>query len=71
MGRTLLKFGQMLMVSRRNRSVRQSIILLFTNILLFSGVVFTLEIILIFLGIGNIFLPLTTKALSILNGIFY
>lgn len=71
MGKLLLHIGQRLMISRRNRSVRQSIILLFTNILLLAGIIFTFEIALILLGVGNIFLPWTTKTMQMLHNLFF
>jgi hypothetical protein len=56
-----------LFVSNRNRSLRQGLILLFTYTLIIGGIVFLLEIILILLGIGDIFLPWTSHSLDILR----
>ena len=55
------------MISNRSKSVRKGFILFLTNLLLFAGLVFTIEIALILLGIGNIFLPWTRQALEVLN----
>lgn len=51
------KFGNVLVISRRHRHVRKSVIFLFTNLLVLAGLIFTLEIVLIFLGVGDIILP--------------
>lgn len=67
----LLLLGKRLMISNKNRSVRQGVIYLFTNLLLLSGIVFTLEIVLILLGIGDIFIPLTQRALGFLSGLVF
>lgn len=57
--------------TRKNHSIKQTIIFLFTNLLLLSGLVFLVEIILIILGAGNISLPLTHQALDILQKIVF
>ena len=67
MGRLLLEIGQRLMISNRSNSVRKSVIIFFTNFLLLAGLLFTVEIALILLGIGNVFLPWTRQALEVLN----
>lgn len=67
MGKLILAIGQRLVISNKNKSVRKGFVLFLTNLLLFSGLVFTVEIALILLGIGNIFLPWTRQALEVLN----
>jgi hypothetical protein len=67
MGRMLRR----LIISQRSKSVRQSLIYLFTHLLLLAGVVFTFEIILILLGVGNIFLPVTHKAMGFISGLIF
>lgn len=67
MGKLLLLIGQRLMISNRNRSVRQSLIFIFTNILLLAGIIFTVEIVLILCGVGDVFLPMTYKAIKFLK----
>ncbi|MCX7726708.1 MAG: hypothetical protein N2053_07650 [Chitinispirillaceae bacterium] len=57
--------------TRKSRSIKQTIILLLTNLLLLSGLVFLVEIILIILGVGNVSLPLTHKALELLQKIVF
>ncbi len=61
MGRIILQIGGLLFLNKRHKSVRSSAIFLLTNLLLLAGIVFTVEIILIFLGMGNVFVPLTGK----------
>jgi len=71
MTRILLNIGWRLMISKRHRSVRQSLILLITNFFILSGVVFTVEIVFILLGIGNISFPLTRRSLEIISRIVF
>jgi hypothetical protein len=59
MSKFFLRIGGLLFYSRRRQSVRGSIIFLLTNFLLIAGAIFTIEIIFIFLGMENIFLPMT------------
>ncbi len=67
MSRFLSGIGQRLVISNRHKSVRRSLIFLTTNLLVFAALVFAVEIALILLGIGNIFLPWTRQALNALN----
>ncbi len=71
MGRIILEFGQRLFISNRSNSVRHGFILLLTNLMLFAGLLFAVEIVLILLGIGNIFLPWTRQALDFLNKLVF
>ena len=71
MSRFILGIGQRLVISNRHKSVRKGIIFFFTNLLLFAGLVFAVEIALILLGIGNIFLPWTRQALVFLNTLLF
>jgi len=65
MSKLFLRFGGFLFFNKRHQSVRSSIIFLLTNFLLLAGAVFTLEIILIFLGVQDIFLPMTHMTHSV------
>jgi hypothetical protein len=67
MGKLFLALGHRLVISNKSKSVRKGFLLFCTNCLLFAGLVFTVEIALILLGIGNIFLPWTRQALEVLN----
>lgn len=58
MGKFFFRFGKLLMISRRHRNVRKSVIFLFKNLLILAGLIFTLEIVLILLGVGDIILPI-------------
>lgn len=71
MKKLLTLIGSRLMISHRHRTVRQSIIFLFTNILLLAGIVFLVEIALILLGIGDIFIPLTVHITKFLKSLFF
>jgi len=48
-----------LFFSRRHKSVRKGLVFVVANLLLAASIIFFLEIILIFLGIGNCYIPLT------------
>jgi hypothetical protein len=65
MSKFFLRIGGLVFFNKRHQSVRSSIIFLLTNFLLLAGAVFTIEIILIFLGVGNIFLPMTRMTHSV------
>ena len=71
MGKLLLSIGQRLVISKRDSSVRQGFILFLTNILLLSGLIFLVEIVLIILGVGNIFIPWTTETLNFLHKLVF
>jgi hypothetical protein len=66
MSKFFLRLGGLLFFNKRHQRVRGSIIFLLTNFLLLAGAIFTLEIILIFLGVDNIFLPTTHVTHSVL-----
>lgn len=57
----------MLIISKKNNSVRRAILFLLSHILIFAGIIFTLEIVLVFLGIGDIFIPLTRSSKEFLS----
>ncbi len=59
MSKFFLHLGRLLIFNKRHQSVRRSVIFILTNFLLIAGIIFSLEIILIFLGVGNIFIPMT------------
>jgi hypothetical protein len=67
MARFFLHLGGLLFINKRHKSVRSSIIFLLTNFLLLAGIVFTVEIILIFLGVGNVFFPVTSAVWDFLT----
>jgi len=71
MAKLFLRLGRRLFVSKRKKSVRGSIIFLLTNFLLLTAIIFTVEIILIFLGVGNIFVPLTSPVWSLLTKLVF
>lgn len=60
MAKFFLHVGGAFLFNRRLKRVRNSIIFLFANFLLLASFVFTIEIILIFLSMGNVFVPMTS-----------
>jgi hypothetical protein len=71
MARLFLQLGGLLFFNKRHKSVRGGIIFLLANFLLLSGIIFTVEIILIFLGVGNIFVPVTNAVWDFLTTLVY
>ncbi len=71
MARLFLNLSNMLIISRKSKSVRKGVLVFFNNILVFAAIIFTLEIILIFLGIGDIFIPLTRSAREFISNWFF
>jgi len=71
MARLFLQLGGLLFFNKRHKSVRSGIIFLLANFLLLTGIVFTVEIILIFLGVGNIFVPVTSAVWDFLTKLVY
>jgi hypothetical protein len=65
MSKFFLRFGGLLFFNKKHQSVRGSVIFLLTNFLLLAGAVFTIEIVLIFLGVQDIFLPMTHMTHSV------
>lgn len=59
MRRFFLRFGEILFFSRKHKSVRGGVLFLLTNLLLLASIIFVVEIILIFLAIGDFYIPLT------------
>jgi hypothetical protein len=70
-GRSLVRFAKRLLLSRRHKCVRRSVVLAVTNFLFLAGFIFALEIVIIVLGVGNIFLPFTHNALSFFTELFF
>jgi len=71
MARFFLQLGKLLVINRKHRSIRTTLILLFTNLLILAGIIFSLEIALILLGISDVMLPLPfLNARFLLNLIF-
>jgi hypothetical protein len=63
--------GGRIFMHQQHRSVRQWVLVLCGNLLLFAGLVFVVEIVLIFLGMGNVFLPWTHQVLDFLNKLLF
>jgi hypothetical protein len=71
MAKFFLQLGGLVFFSRRHKSVRSSIIFLLANFLLLTAIIFTVEIILICLGVGNIFVPLTSSVWGLLTKLVF
>ncbi len=66
----ILRLGSRLIFSRRNQCVRKGVVFLVTNGLVAAGVVFAVELLVILLGLENVFFPLTHDTLSFLTKLF-
>jgi hypothetical protein len=71
MAELLMRLGSRLVFSRRNQCVRPSLVVLLVNALAVAGVVFSVELLVILLGLENVFLPLTSDTLSFLTELFF
>ena len=71
MGRRLMLLGQKLIINNQQNSVRKGFVFFLTNFLLFTGILFIVEIALILLGVANVVLPWTQQALSLINRIVF
>jgi hypothetical protein len=71
MSRFFIHLGELLFFNKRHKSVRSSIIFLITNFLLLAAVIFAVEIILIFLGVGNVFVPMTSSVWKFLTNLVF
>ena len=66
-----LKAWSLLIFSRRRDSVRRGIIFIFTQFILLLGIVLFLELIFIFLGANDIFLPFTRPIKDLFERILF
>jgi hypothetical protein len=69
--RLLYGAGKFLFFNPRQRRLRHGAVLLVTNLFAFSGLIFTAELVLIFLGVGDVELPLTRSARDIITNLFF
>ncbi|MFP4162623.1 MAG: hypothetical protein ACLFQB_10685 [Chitinispirillaceae bacterium] len=70
MARFLFRIGKRLMISKRKRSVRGEVIFILTHLLLLAGIVFALEIVLILLGVEDMYIPFLHNVLDLIGGLF-
>jgi|WetSurMetagenome_2_1015567.scaffolds.fasta_scaffold00056_13 hypothetical protein len=71
MVRFLRNLGGILLFNKHHSSVRSGVIYLLTNFLLLAGIVFTVEIVLICLGVGNVFVPMTSAVWDFLTRLVF
>jgi hypothetical protein len=70
MAELILRLGNRLMVSRRKKCVRGSLLWLFSHLMVSAAVVFLIELIVILLGLGDVFLPLKHETFALLSRLF-
>jgi hypothetical protein len=71
MFRFLTSLGSLVVFSRRHKTVRKTVIFLVTNFTAIASIIFSIEVILIILGVRNISLPLGRHTLQILTRLFF
>jgi dolichol kinase len=59
MAKFIIQIGNFLFFSKKHKTLRGSVVFILSNFLFLASIVFFVEIVLIFLGMGNIFVPLT------------
>jgi hypothetical protein len=64
MTRFFVKAGRFLIISRRNRRVRNSAIFLFKNFFVLGAAIVMAEVLLIYLGVNGTYLPLPHRLMS-------
>jgi hypothetical protein len=70
MGRMLARLGDFIVFSRHRQGLRRGVVFLVTNSLLIAGCVFAVEVLVILLGVKNVYLPLNHASLSFLTRLF-
>ena len=63
----LFRMGKRLLISKRRQSVRGTIIFAFTHLLLFIGIVFAVELVLLMLGANDIYVPIAGRIVDIIH----
>ena len=63
--------AERIFMNQGHRSIRQWVVFVTCNLLLFAGLIFAVEVVLIFLGMGNVFLPWTHQVLNFLNKLLF
>ena len=66
-----LRLGEGLFFSRKHKSVRGGILFFLANVLLLASVIFIIAIVLVFLGMDNIFIPLTHPISEFLSKVVF
>jgi hypothetical protein len=66
-----LRLGEGLFFSRRHKSFRGGILFLLANLLLLGSIIFIIEIILVFLGMDNFFIPFTHHISEFLSKLLF
>lgn len=71
MAKAIVKLGKLLMISRKQRQVREGVVLFFINFLILAGLIFTMELFLICLGVGDIILPIPFLSNDLITKIIF
>jgi len=66
-----LRLGEGLFFSRKHKSVRGGVLFVFTNLLVLAAFIFLIEIVLVFLGMDNFFIPLTHPISEFLSKVMF
>jgi hypothetical protein len=63
----LFRVGKRLLISKRRQSVRGTVIFAFTHLLLFIGIVFAIELVLLLLGANDIYVPIAGRIMGLVR----
>jgi len=63
----LFRIGKRILISKRRQSVRGTVIFAFTHLLLFIGIVFAVELVLLLLGANEIYVPIAGRIMGLVR----
>ena len=63
----LFRIGKRILISKRRQSVRGTVIFAFTHLLLFIGIVFAVELVLLLLGANDIYVPIAGRIMGLVR----
>jgi hypothetical protein len=63
----LFRIGRRIIISKKRQTVRGSVIFLLTHLLFFMGLIFSIELALVFIGMNDIYIPITGKIMGLLR----
>jgi hypothetical protein len=69
--RFLFRIGNRVIFSRRRKQVRKGLLFFIYHAFIAAGMIFILEVALIFMGINNMYLPLTGSAHDFLGTLIF
>jgi hypothetical protein len=71
MARLFFRLSDFILFSRNHNNLRTGLLAFVSRLLVVAGVVFAIEIVLILLGMGEVFIPLTASAKGLLTHLMF